>query len=138
MRRLGGRGLQRLGAVVQEHQQVDALPFGLQLLRHLEGDQAAKTASPEPIGAGRLQRADFLEVMRGDLLHLGEGLLLDLQAPRLQPIERLLRSQMPRQIGQEQRGPRRDTEERPPGAAGLDRHQGSPGQRPPFLAEEGG
>src|SRR5207247_968210 len=54
MRWLGGRRLQRLGAVVQEHQQVDALPFGLQLLRHLEGDQAAKTASPEPIGAGRL------------------------------------------------------------------------------------
>src|SRR5262245_12573077 len=70
----------------------------MELLRHLEGHQAAEGEAGQEIGAVGLEDANLLEVMSGHLLDPCVARQFAIQALRLQSIDRLLRAQITREI----------------------------------------
>jgi hypothetical protein len=76
------------------------MPLSLQLLGHFKGDEASETEACQKKRAVRLDRQNFVNVMRRDVLHRGIERLLAIKTVRLQAVHRLLLTQIARYISE--------------------------------------
>src|SRR5207237_2553562 len=97
-------------------------------LRHLESDDRAEAVPPEVVRALRLHAPQLVEVMRRHILDGSDRRRPAVQATHLEPVERLLLPEQPRERLEVEHGTRTpvDTEKRRIGAVRLDRYERGP------------
>ena len=110
---------------IQQGEQRHTLTLRVKLLRHLEGDDAAHRPSAKKVRPRRLHGLHGLDVVGCHVFDPRVGVLPVFQAPRLQAIAGLIRTEELRQmnVGEYMPTCRMDQEERPSAATGLNGHQ---------------
>ena len=130
-----------LGAevAIEEGEEGDLLTLGVELLCHLEGDDAAEGEAHEVVGPLGLQRAHLLNVVRGEVLDArwedGDAIAGVRSEAVAEAVDGLLDAEARGEVFVMEIV---DAEEGRPRAAGLDGDEGVPGGEPAFLAQDGG
>ena len=111
-----------------------------ELLRHLEGDEAAERPAAEVVRPFGLRRADRLDVAGGHVLEAGVGGLLAVESGGLEGVEGAVGAELAGELVEAVDDPagRVDAEEGPSCPLALEGHEGRPGARGLGRPQQGG
>ncbi len=80
--------------LVDQRDEAELLPGSVELLRHLEGHEAAKREAADEVGPARLDGAEGLDIVSGHLLDGAIGRSEAVEPERLETIEGLIRAEL--------------------------------------------
>src|SRR5579872_3852310 len=123
---------------IKQGKQSDLFAAGVQQASHLKCDGAAERQPSEKIRPFRLNRPNRLKVVRGHVLDASEALLSAIESLRLQPVHRLIWTEVPRQVAidDDRSSGAMHAEERRFRTEGLNGNERRPGRRPAFRTQQ--